>query len=65
MSEPLNNFLESVEGYINDPRMTDAELGCRLRSQWTDMIEAEKVMDEFCKKVHCRREPVAVKIPGQ
>ena len=65
MSEPLNDFLETVEGYINDPHMTDAELGCRVRSQWANMADAEKVMDEFIKRHRDPREPVAVKIPGR
>lgn len=63
MSEPLNDFLESVEAYMNDPYMTDAQLGERIRVAWENMSEAEKAMNEFIKRHRDPREPVAVKIP--
>lgn len=74
MSEPLNEFLETVEALVKkngDDNSAhcelshDAELGRQVRSAWTTMVDAEKAMDEFCETHHTSRAASTVNIPGR
>jgi len=65
MSEPLNDFLETVEALAKEVQDDDAMFGMGVRLAWVLMLEAEQRMDEFCKTHHTRRAPSTVKVPGR
>ena len=49
MSEPLNDFLETVEACIQATGTSDETLGKRVREAWNEMQYRERQIDEFCK----------------
>lgn len=64
MSLPLTDFMEIIETHMNDPYMSDEELGKRVRIEWATMQAKEAVEVAFTgKATRPDGENVTVTIP--
>lgn len=64
MSNPLENFLESVGAFVQSD-WSDKEVGHMVRVAWENMIEAEKEQESSVHTVlNSQLRPVTVAVPS-